>query len=130
MKAMPEHWPEELKQRLSAFRELPPDNTSMKVFWYGTHSKNGEDWKRDLPYLVEALGLKQGAKWRDVKVWLNPFSTFGKYLYNDFITAFSLADLEVQQQVLENIKKVCPEFYEKMSCLLQENEILSKIERI
>lgn len=111
---IPSHWPKPLQEKMQLWRQQPPDITQKKVFWEGGKAANGDQWQRDLPYLVEALSLHHGAKWRDIKVWLNPFGTFANYLLGDFEQAFSQASPAVQNQALIHIKKVRPQLYQKL----------------
>jgi|GEM_PF-1710927 len=99
------NWPDELKQRLAVWRDLPAEKNSEKVFWFGGKSTHMEQWRLDLPHIVEALALRHGKKWRDVNVWMNPFGTFGKALYPEFVDAIANAPEDVRDRALANIRK-------------------------
>ena len=101
--SVPEHWPPELQEKLSAWRELPPENTSKKVFWQG---RDRDVWRSELPWLIEALSISQGKKWRDIKVWLNPFTVFAKELYHYFLDSFAKTAPDVRERALANIKRL------------------------
>ena len=107
-------WSEELKQRLAVWRDLPAGKNSEKVFWFGGKTTHMEQWRSDLPHIVEALALRHGEKWRDVNVWMNPFGTFGKALYPEFAEAFANAPEDVRNRALANIKKAREATYEDL----------------
>ena len=101
--SIPKNWPLELQEKLASWRELPPGNISKKVFWEG---KDREVWRNELPFLMEALSLSQGKKWRDIKAWLNPFHYFAKELYPDFLDMFEKVSSTMRERAIVNIKRI------------------------
>ena len=117
-------WPPALKERLEKWRALPPDKNSERVFWFGGHETHMEEWKADLPRIVEALALRHGAKWRDTTVWINPLRFFAKNLDPDFIVALAKAQEDVRNRALANIKKARPATYNQLSEKLKACDIV------
>lgn len=116
----PEDWPQVYKDKLAAWRALPPDDTSLKVFWAGSKAENEATWKSDLPLLVQALALRHGPKWRDVKVWLNPLSFFARSLWPHFIEAMANADPQIRNRALANITRTNAPYAQNIQRELQE----------
>jgi len=102
-------WPDILIERLTAWRTPPAAENSERVFWFGGKDSHMEEWRSDLPRIVEALALRHGEKWREIKVWLNPlFISFGKKLYPEFVETIAKSPEDIRNRALENIKKVMP----------------------
>ena len=116
-------WPVELQQRLAAWRALPAEKNSVRVFWFGGSDTNFETWRADLPHVVEALALRHGEKWRDVNVWMNPFGTFGKSLYTEFVEAFVNASEDVRNRAMANVKKARKSTFDDLCDKLKSYDI-------
>ncbi len=113
-------WSPELQERLAVWRALPAGKNNEKVFWFGGHETHTEEWITDIPHIIEALALRQGEKWRDIMVWLNPFSFFAQNLYPLFIEELSKTPMGIRNRALSNIKKARKPYYENVCKRLAE----------
>ena len=114
------NWSKELINKLEQWRKLPAGNTSEKVFWSGGKETQMDEWREDLPRIIEAISLRQGNKWRDVKVWLNPLSFFAKSLQHDFVEALSRTPKEIRDRAFANIERANKGAYDYYSEMLME----------
>ena len=116
-------WPAALIERVTNWRALPPDKNNVRVFWFGGHETHIEEWKSDFPRIIEALALRHGNKWRDINVWINPFGTFARKLYPDFVEAFAKAPEDIRNRALANVKKARKHTYDDICKYLSEKGI-------
>lgn len=101
---IPEDWPEDWKNRLQEWRDESDINkANAKLFW----NRGKDKWIEDLDFMIQALTLSQGNKWREINVWTNPLWFYAKTVaYPTFVEKLKSCPINTQKKVLANIKKV------------------------